>query len=129
MTGSRRVDNLLEKSHDTDRHPLRHRTRHFWLLAFYVPLIIVPWALTCVLAKRPINAPSYVNQMGFLNYTVMTFRNLRVAVDVLNTIAALVTIPFLSALLAPAAVVFAQRRTSGEIMSLHDVFVLADRGW
>jgi hypothetical protein len=35
----------------------------------------------------------------------------------------------LSALLAQAAVVFTQRRQDGEILILHDLFLLADREW
>ena len=64
-----------------------------------------------------------------MNESIMTFRNWMVAVDVLRTIATLITIPFLSVLLAQAVVVFSQRRTSGEIMSVHDLFLLTDRGW
>jgi hypothetical protein len=51
------------------------------------------------------------------------------AVDVLNSVAGLVTIPVLSALLAQGAVVFGQRQRSEQFLSLPDLFALADRGW
>jgi hypothetical protein len=129
MTGSRHFDKFLKKSHNMGHEPLRHRTRHLWLLAFYVPLIVVPRALTCVLAQRPLHTSSYTKQKDFLDNSISTFRNREITIDVLNTIAALVTIPFLSALLAQAAVVFTQRRQDGEILILHDLFLLADREW
>jgi uncharacterized membrane protein len=71
----------------------------------------------------------YTKQKDFLDNSISTFRNREITIDVLNTIAALVTIPFLSALLAQAAVVFTQRQQDGEILILHDLFLLADREW
>ena len=37
---------------------LRYRKRSAWLLAIYVPLLVLPWALTCLMAVRPLNLPS-----------------------------------------------------------------------
>lgn len=48
---------------------------------------------------------------------------------VLNSIAGLVTIPFLSALLGQAAVVFCQKQRPEQSLGLLDMFALADRGW
>jgi hypothetical protein len=130
--------------------PLRYRTRILWLLGFYVLLISVPWVLTCVLAHRPINSRSYARQQGFLNQDVSSMHNWKIAVNVLNSIAGLITnklhtdgtlpdthanytnhslVPFLSAFLAQAAVLFCQRRKLDEFLSLRDMFILADRGW
>lgn len=114
---------------EKDTISLRYRMRTLWLLAIYVPLVIIPWVLTCVLARRPINAPSYIKQQGFSATEVKNLRNWKTAVDVLNSIVALITIPLLSALLAQAAVVFCQRRHAGQFLSLRDMFALADRGW
>jgi len=137
-----------DRKHET--HPLRYRTRAFWLLGFYVLLIAVPWALTCVLAQRPINATSYVRQQGFTDSEIAIMRRWKIAVDVLNAIAGLITskqhtyvphqlliadcvnhfpVPVLSAILAQAAVIYCQRRKPDEFLSLKDMFAIADRGW
>lgn len=129
MTGSKRVDTFLNNREDKRSFPLKHRSRGFWLLALYVPFLIVPWVITCILAQRPISSSSYVYHKGFSDSEVNTLRRWKNAVDVLNSIAALLTIPFLSALLAQATVVFCQRTHSQQFLSLHDVFALADRGW
>lgn len=51
------------------------------------------------------------------------------AVNVLNTIASVITIPVLSCLVAQAAVVYCQRRKKGQAINLRQALVLADRGW
>jgi hypothetical protein len=129
MTGSKTVDDFLDKFGNRRSVPLKHRSGAFWLLALYIPLITLPWVLTCILAQRPINATSYINHKGFSDPDIRNFRNWKNAVDVLNSIAGLITIPFLSALLAQAAVVFCQRTHPGQFLGLQDLFALADRGW
>ncbi|KAF2826191.1 hypothetical protein CC86DRAFT_293228 [Ophiobolus disseminans] len=99
------------------------------MLVLYSLLVIVPWILTLILAQRPIGAESYIYQKGFSESNIRIIRNWKVAVDVLNSIAGLITIPFLSALLAQAAVVFCQRGQAEEFLRLPDLFVLSDRGW
>lgn len=108
---------------------LRHRKRSVFVLVLYALLIIVPWILTCVLAKRPIGASSYISHRGFTHSEMEGLRNWKIAIDVLNAIAALVTIPFLSLILAQAAVVFSQRQRPGQFLDLGDLFALSDRGW
>jgi hypothetical protein len=77
-------------------------------------------------------------------------RKWKTAVDVLNSIAGVITsklhadkntpatyvnhtnyrlVPVLFAVLAQAAVLFCQRRKPDEFLSLKDMFILADRGW
>lgn len=113
-----------------DEPPVLEYRRHaLWILTFYVPLVIVPWALTCVLDKRPVFAPSYVNQHGFSIEDVRKMRHWKTAIDVLNSIVSIVTIPVLSALLAQAAVVYTQRRKPDQVLSIRHMFALADRGW
>lgn len=92
------MDDTCEKQVDSSKssakrvtQPLRYRTRAFWLLGLYTLLIVVPWVLTCVLAHRPINASSYVRQQGFRDREVANMHNWKIAVDVLNSIAGLIT--------------------------------------
>lgn len=51
------------------------------------------------------------------------------AVRVMNSIASLVTVPIVSALLAQAAVVHTQRHRAGQSFSVRQAFALADKGW
>jgi hypothetical protein len=144
----------LDDGHETrQKHvarPLRYRTRDLWLLGIYIALILIPWVLTCVLARRPINSSSYTRPQGFLDHDISNMRKWKIALDVLNSITGLITskqhtyktliathvdsanynpVPVLSALLAQAAVVFCQRQKPDEFLSLMDMFALADRGW
>jgi hypothetical protein len=128
-TGSTRLDNLLHESSTRKLRALRYRMRALWLLVLYFPLLVVPWVLTCILSRRPVTAPSYVNQQGFSKADIISIRNWKRAVDVLSSIAGLITIPLLSALLAQGAVVFSQRQRPEEFLSLPDLFALVDHGW
>jgi hypothetical protein len=58
-----------------------------------------------------------------------SIRNWKRAVDVLNSIAGLITIPLISTLSAQGAVVFSQRRRPEQFLSLPGLFALVDRGW
>ena len=113
-----------------DTCSLRFRKRSLWLLAFYVPMLVIPWAMTCVLAIRPVNHPSYIDQS--LHYKLTDLALILgglAAVRVLNAIASLVTIPLVGALLAQAAVTHTQRRRMNQAFTLRQTFALADRGW
>ncbi|KAH5336637.1 hypothetical protein HBI42_019520 [Parastagonospora nodorum] len=129
MTGSNRADAFLDNLETRNSQPLKRRSRTFWLLIVYTPLITLPWILTCILAQRPVNASSYIYQKGFSDSELRSLRRWKNAVDILNSIAGLITIPVLSTLLTQAAVVFCQRTGSGQFLSVQDLFALADRGW
>jgi hypothetical protein len=108
----------------------RYRKRSIVLLSTYITVLLVPWILTCILMFRPISKPSYINQAG--NYSAADIEDMErwySAVDILNKIAATVAVPATSALLAQAAVVYTQRRKSGQHLSVHQMAALADRGW
>lgn len=109
---------------------LRYRKRALWIVGFYLPLLIVPWALTCVMMHRPVMLPSYISQKGA--YSMRQIRQHEdwvTAVDVLNRIAAVLGVPVISAVLAQGAVVYAQRRKEKQSLSIRQLFPLADRGW
>jgi hypothetical protein len=129
MVRSRRPDEFPGNLERKTSLPLKHRTWGFCLLAVYVPLITIPWILTCILARRPIGATSYTSHGGFSEGKIDSFSRWKSAVDVLNSIAGLITIPLLSALLAQAAVVFCQRTRPDQFLSVQNVFALADRAW
>lgn len=98
--------------------------------SFYVPLLVIPWVLTCVLAVRPLNAPSYINQGGGISpYEIISIASWLAVVQVLNSIEGVVTIPIMSTLLAQAAIVYSQRRRAKQSLSITQLCALADRGW
>jgi hypothetical protein len=110
--------------------PLRYRKRSVLILAVYLALLIIPWVFTCVLAVRPLDHASYIKQSA--SYTKNDLLDILASVNsirILNTITSILTVPLLSAILAQAVVVYTQRRTAGQQVSVRQAFVLADRGW
>ena len=74
---------------------------------FSFPLLVIPWVLTYVLAVRPLNAPSYIRQgSGLSPNEIINIGSWLAAVEVLNSIRGVVTMPIVSTLLAQAADVY-----------------------
>lgn len=96
------------------------------LAVFYIALLVVPWALECTIAKQP-SFIVHLDQDYRSRYQVQ--HGWLIAINVLNALAAVLSLPILSALLARAAVVFAQRRKPGQTLTLRQLFALADRDW
>ncbi|KAL1858258.1 hypothetical protein Daus18300_010004 [Diaporthe australafricana] len=96
-----------------------------FLAVFYLALLIVPWALTCTISRRP----SFIVQLYRWDTRYYVQRGWLIAINVLNSLAIVLALPILSALLARAAVVFSQRRKPGQTLSARQLFALADRGW
>lgn len=107
---------------------LRYRHRTLGIIAFYIPILVVPWVLTCILAYHPVGLPSYI-QTEFTESNISTQQRIINALAVLNSFASIVTIPLISALIAQAAVVYTQRRRKNQTVSVSQIFALADRGW
>ncbi|KAF0638611.1 hypothetical protein FPSE5266_20244 [Fusarium pseudograminearum] len=117
-----------------EKHPhlLRYRKRSVWILAFYLPILIVPWVLTCILMHRPIFLPPYINQRGEYSMTDMQkIQDWSTAIIILSRIAATLGLPIVSALMAQAVVVYSQLRKEGqdEKLNVIQLFALSDRGW
>ncbi|TDZ39112.1 hypothetical protein C8035_v005705 [Colletotrichum spinosum] len=109
---------------------LKYRKASIWLLAMYLPFLIVPWCLTCVMMFRPISFPAYLNQNSPV--TVEDARSMEswlTAVNILSKIGATMAIPVVSAILAHAAVVYSQRRKPSDTLNAYQLVALADRGW
>lgn len=110
--------------------PFRYRKRTLGLLLIYIPLLIIPWVLTCILSVRPVTEPTYINQQG--RYSPTTVRKFQIAVTVarvMTSIAAVLTVPVISAVLAHATVIYTQRRKSTQALHADQMFALADRAW
>jgi len=99
------------------------------LLGFYIPLIIISWALSCIMAHRPLMAPSYYNQIGFPKEDVKRMRGWMTVINIFNAIAGLVTITIITALVAQAAAVYIERQSTRGTLQSNHLFALADRAW
>jgi hypothetical protein len=104
---------------------LRYRRRAIWLLGVYIPLLVVPWILTCILLHRPIGTSDYYDQSGIHESLLTVQRRLMNALSVIFAITGLVTAPIISAILSEAAVVYTQKRREGQNVSIRQLFALA----
>ncbi|KAK0610699.1 hypothetical protein B0T17DRAFT_629245 [Bombardia bombarda] len=83
------------------RSALQYRRGSIWLSLFYLPLLVIPWIITCVLMFRPVGLPSYINQVG--GYYVQDVAGMGWwfnAIDTISKIAGVIAVPIASALLA-----------------------------
>ena len=111
---------------------LSYRKRAVYLLLFYLPLLVLPWILTCIMMFRPIMKPSYINQVG--KYSVRDIWYMEwwlIATKIIDGVASVLAVPIVSALLAQGAVVYTQRRKEKgqKEVNLEQTFALANKGW
>lgn len=114
-------------------HPhLRYRRRVVYLLALYLPVLICPWVLTCIVMHRPLSHPSYTDiQGGITTRDVEVMKGVAIFVNALAKISSTLAVPVVSALLSQAAVVYVgiQRLGNDRRLNVRQLFALADRGW
>lgn len=122
---------MLRHQTATPLHTLRRRKRARWTLVFYLPLLILPWAFTCIMSHQPFGAPRYIDATGRIGDTIFRTNTRRlVAINVVNSVAAVLTVPVTSLVLAEAAVVYLQRRDGPQShIPLTHFYDIADRGW
>ncbi|KLU92604.1 hypothetical protein MAPG_11549 [Magnaporthiopsis poae ATCC 64411] len=126
---------ILGDAHHAAPTRAPRQTRHYStliLVALYIPVTIVPWAATCVLSTRPIlpGAPTYQDARGRLSPSdLASVGSWMTAIRALDTIAALLAIPVVSAVLSHAAVVVAQRRSAAQNLNVRQLLSLADGSW
>ncbi|KAJ4985530.1 hypothetical protein SVAN01_09001 [Stagonosporopsis vannaccii] len=108
---------------------LRTHKRAFLLLFFYIPLVVIPWIITMIMVYRPLTRPSWVRVQGFWQKDYKIMRGWATAIPIMNAFAAIIAITVTSAVVAQAAVVFAQRRHSGQQLNVKHLLGLADRVW
>ncbi|KAF4450603.1 hypothetical protein F53441_6264 [Fusarium austroafricanum] len=113
-----------------DQQVLRYRRRSLWIFIVYLPILVVPWVITCILMNRPINKSSYTDPAGSITpRDVYLWNRWRIASRTLTAITGVIGIPIVSCLLAHGAVVYSQRRSAGQKLSVLQLFSLADRKW
>ncbi|GKZ18939.1 hypothetical protein AbraIFM66951_001899 [Aspergillus brasiliensis] len=109
--------------------PLRYRTKKsLCLLSFYVALLLAPWIMTCVMMVRPLDAAFYTRFGQSASVVLNILVSLKI-IRVLENVQAVLAIPIVSGFLARAAVVYTQRRSSKQKLSLRQVVTLANRPW
>lgn len=111
---------------------LSKRTSAKWLISTYAFVVILSWIITCVLIYQPIGIPIYFDQTG--NYSRSHYRiadDWRKAVNVGQSIVAVISITVTSAVCAEAAAMYCQRRSDdkGRTLTLKQMLALADKGW
>lgn len=120
---------LQPADHHYKSKPKRYHKHAIFLLALYVPLLVIPWVLTCIMWRRPLFAPSYINQAGFYPREMTKLRRWVTTINVFNSILGVVTVPILSALVAQAAAVQIETQKRAQSLHVNHLSALADRGW
>lgn len=122
--------NLIEQTTAPDSK-LRYHYAAIWLIAVYLPLIIVPWVMTVKLSYRPISkhTNTYYYAKGFMLGEYKQMQSWVKAIKILNSIASLLAVPVASFVITQSAVVFSQQRALTRQLSVRDVFSLSDRAW
>ncbi|KAF5228881.1 hypothetical protein FAUST_10783 [Fusarium austroamericanum] len=106
-------------------HLLRYRKRSVWILGFYLPILIVPWVLTCILMHGPIFLPSYINQRGEYSMTDMQkIQDWSTVISIPSRIAVTLGLPIVSALMAQAVVVYSQLLKKGQENKLNPPVII-----
>lgn len=79
---------------------------------------------------RPLTRQPYIDQSGSISpVQIKRWEKTLSALMAINTVAAIISLPVVSCLLAYGAVVYCQRRSPGQKLSLLQLFVLAGREW
>lgn len=110
----------------------------------FAALAVAAWAITCITARRPINAHSYsydrhwavkhpnqfLDQQHSGAYGVIECENYVKASKMMQAIVAILTVPLTSAVCSQAAVVYLQRAGQrGRGPTLRQAMTLADKSW
>ncbi|CAG7979359.1 unnamed protein product [Penicillium salamii] len=120
-----------------------------WLVGFYTTLVLFSWIMVCLLNYRPVTIASYqkypsntapnpyrTTSQGSISSQPMRAKYVHnerwyKAVQVLQSIVGVLTIPVTSAVCSSAVVVYLQCRTDKlkPKITLRQLTVLADKGW
>ncbi|KAI1084089.1 hypothetical protein F5B20DRAFT_526672 [Whalleya microplaca] len=121
-----------ERKERTSNRVLRFHKTTAILLVFYIPLVVIPWVATCMLDVKPMTTAgsSYVEPRGTYSEDVLkAVGRWTRAIRILNTLAAALAVPVISAILSHAAVVYVQRRRHGQQLSIPGLLALANAPW
>ncbi|KAI8630456.1 hypothetical protein F5Y19DRAFT_46952 [Xylariaceae sp. FL1651] len=112
---------------------LYRRKSTFVFVTLFIVLLVVPWAILNVLNIRPVGGNGKLSSWqvvdGTIGEALLTSERCYRAAIALNTAAAVLTIPILSAVLNHAAVILVQRRHHNQHLSAQELLSLADAPW
>ncbi|TLD16626.1 uncharacterized protein PgNI_00686 [Pyricularia grisea] len=119
---------------EVDPAMMHNKSRHFKTLVVfmvYLVLLLISWVAACVYSLRPsLSTSDYEDAQGKLSpealHSVTTWTT---AIRALNTMVAISTIPVVSAILAHAAVAYAQKQNESNKLSPRQLLSLADEPW
>lgn len=119
----------------TAHEPVTTRLHHrYWPLAIfliYAIFVVTSWTILCIVSWRPIIGPSsYDEGSRYKNGWDLeqTVKRIKVA-QVLQTVAALLTIPVTSAICSAAFVAYMQAGSFRKTLTLRQLMALADQAW
>lgn len=123
---------MMVNANDLRSEQVLHRQSLLALIlsVVYLCFLIIPWILTCVVASNPrvlIKRDTEYYYDPSETYTID--HKIITAINVLNTLTVVLSLPFLSFLLSRAAVVFSQRRNGMQQLTVRQLFALADHAW
>ncbi|KAK2031862.1 hypothetical protein LX32DRAFT_612935 [Colletotrichum zoysiae] len=107
------------------QQPLRYARRPVYILAAYLFLLVVPWLCVCVVNRRTTSDPWGI----IMRDDLASYRRWLGAASFLGTVAAVAALPCVAALLAYGAVVFSQRQSKQQSLTVRQLLAISDLKW
>ncbi|GKT47980.1 uncharacterized protein ColSpa_08161 [Colletotrichum spaethianum] len=107
------------------RQPLRYARRPVYILTAYLLLLVAPWLCVCVINQRTTSDPWGI----IMQHDLDNYRRWLVFSSFLGTLAAVVALPCVATLLAYGAVVFSQRRSKQQSLTVRQLLAISDLKW
>lgn len=102
------------------------------LLCLYIPLLIIPWVLICVLDVKPLTwyGTNYASNQGeYTPDTIAWIPRWTRGTNILESIATALAVPVVSSVLKHAAVALVQRTRHTQKLNARELLALADGCW
>lgn len=102
------------------------------LICFYIPLLIIPWVLICILDVKPLTwyGTNYASNQGeYTPDTIEWVPRWTRGTNILESIAAALAVPLVSSVLKHSAVALAQRTRDTQKLNARELLALADECW
>ncbi|ROV93674.1 hypothetical protein VPNG_08857 [Cytospora leucostoma] len=114
---------------DRTRARMRYNRSSLWVSSLFAIILVLPWLIDCVLMSRLLSESAHHQRAGLSSSHLLTVFDWKVASTVLSKVQAVLAVPVISGLLAQAAVVYSQRRSPDQKLSIRQLMALADRSW
>lgn len=110
---------------DMSRQPLRYARRPIYILVIYLVLLIAPWLCVCVINRKTTSDPWGI----IMRQDLDSYHRWIAAASFFSTVAAVIALPCVAALLAYGAVVFSQRRSKQQTLTVRQLLAISDLKW